>query len=73
MNMPRTKTLAVTEDVWDRLKQMMKKEGAKSMNEILSRLVSRAATVPQSSFGVHKRMNLKYTQDEHEEITRDTH
>ncbi len=71
--MARTKTITVTEDVWDRLKQMMKKEGAKSMNEILSRLVSRWANVPKSSFGVHKRMGLKYTQEEHEEISRDRH
>ncbi len=46
---------------------------AKSMNEILSRLVSRWANVPKSSFGVHKRMGLKSTQEEHEEITRDRH
>lgn len=68
-----TKTIAVTEDVWDRLRQIMRREGAKSMNEVLSRLMERGAGVPQSKFGVHKRTKLKFTQEEHEEITGDRH
>jgi predicted CopG family antitoxin len=69
--MARTKTIAVTEDVWDRLRQMMKRDRAKSMNEALSKLIDRAADIPRSKFGVHKRMKLRFTQEEHEETTRD--
>jgi len=71
--MARTKTIAVTEDVWDRLRQMMRRDGSKSMNELLSKLMERGAGISQSKFGVHKRMKLRFTQEEHEEITADTH
>ena len=71
--MARTKTIAVTEDVWDRLRQMMKRDGSNSMNELLSKLMERGAGIPQSKFGVHKRMKLRFTQEEHEEITADRH
>jgi predicted CopG family antitoxin len=71
--MARTKTIAVTEDVWDRLRQMMKRDGAKSMNDLLSKLMERGMGVPQSKFGVHKRLKLRLTQEEHEEITADKH
>jgi predicted CopG family antitoxin len=71
--MAKSKTIAVTEDVWDRLRQMMEREGAKSMNEVLSKLITRASSVPHSSFGVHKKMKLRFSQEEHEEITRDIH
>jgi predicted CopG family antitoxin len=67
------KTIAVTEDVWDRLKQIMRKEGAKSMNEVLSKLIERGSGIPRSRFGIHKRMKLKFTQEEHDEITANTH
>jgi len=67
------KTIAVTEDVWDRLKQIMRKEGAKSMNEVLSKLIERGSGIPRSRFGIHKRKKLKFTQEEHDEITADTH
>ena len=71
--MGRTKTIAVTEDVWDRLRQVMKRNGAKSMNELLSRLIETGTGTPQSKFGVHKKMKLRFTQEEHEEITADRH
>lgn len=70
--MARTKTIAVTEDVWDRLRQVMRRNGAKSMNELLSRLIETGTGTPQSKFGVHKK-KLRFTQEEHEEITADRH
>jgi predicted CopG family antitoxin len=71
--MGRTKTIAVTEDVWARLRQVMRRNGAKSMNELLSRLIETGTGTPQSKFGVHKKMKLRITQEEHEEITPDRH
>lgn len=70
-----TKTIAVSEPVWDRLKAMMKKERARSMNEVVAKLLEEAAGVPTSRFGVHKRLKvrLRLTQREHEEITKDLH
>ncbi|MEM2106847.1 MAG: hypothetical protein QXV46_03445 [Candidatus Bathyarchaeia archaeon] len=49
----------------------MKREKAKSMNEVVAKLLEETSRMPQSRFGVHK--NLKFTQEEHEEITRNLH
>jgi hypothetical protein len=51
----------------------MKKERAKSLNEVVAKLLEEARGVPSSRFGVHKRLRVRLTQQEHEEITRDTH
>jgi len=68
-----TKTIAVSEPVWERLKDMMKRERAKSLNEVVARLLEEASGLPSSRFGVHKRLRVKLTQQEHEEITKDVH
>jgi predicted CopG family antitoxin len=68
-----TKTIAISEPVWERLKDLMKKERARSMNEVVARLLEEASGVPSSRFGVHKRVKLRFTQREHEEITKDIH
>jgi hypothetical protein len=51
----------------------MKKERAKSLNEVVAKLLEEARGVPSSRFGVHKRLKARLTQQEHEEITRDVH
>lgn len=68
-----TKTIAVSESVWERLKEIMKREQAKSFNDVLARLIERGTGTSTSRFGVHKRLRLRFTQAEHEEITRDIH
>jgi len=68
-----TKTIAVSESVWERLKEIMKRERARSLNEVVARLLVEASGAPSSRFGVHKRLRLRLTQAEHEEITRDLH
>jgi predicted CopG family antitoxin len=73
VSMAGTKTIAVTEAVWERLKELMKREHAGSMNEVVSKLVEKAARVPSSRFGAHKRLKIVLTQEEHEEITADAH
>lgn len=71
--MTSTKTIAVSEQVWERLKDLMKKERARSLNEVVARLLEEASGIPSSRFGVHKRLKARLTQREHEEITRDVH
>jgi predicted CopG family antitoxin len=68
-----TKTIAVSEPVWERLKDLMKKERAKSLNEVVAKLLEEARGVPSSRFGVHKRLRARFAHEQHEEITRDTH
>ena len=68
-----TKTIAVTEAVWERLKEIMKREHAGSMNQVVAKLVEKATRVPPSKFGAHKRLKVRLTQEEHEDITADVH
>jgi len=68
-----TKTIAVSEQVWERLKDLRKKERARSLSEVVAKLLEEATGVPSSRFGVHKRLKVRLTQQEHEEITRDVH
>lgn len=49
--MARKKTIAVTETVWEKLKEIMRRERATSMNEVNGRLVERGAGVPPTKFG----------------------
>ena len=65
------KTIAVDERVWRRLKEMMKEEEASSLGEVIARLIEKRKGVPASMFGVDSGRNLRFTQREHEEITRD--
>lgn len=71
--MARTKTIAVTETVWEKLKEIMRKEHAGSMSEVIARLVERGTRVPSTKFGVHRNLKIRLTQEEHEEITSNLH
>ena len=71
--MTSTKTIAVSEPVWERLKDMMKRERARNLNEVVAKLLEEASGVPSSRFGVHKKLKVRLSQQEHEEITRDAH
>jgi hypothetical protein len=51
----------------------MKREQARSLSEVVARLLEETSGVPSSRFGVHKRLKVKFTQEEHEEITKDLH
>ena len=66
-----SKTIAVDERVWRRLKEMMKEEKASSLGEVVARLIEKRKAVPASMFGVDSGRKLRFTQREHEESTRD--
>lgn len=71
--MTSTKTIAVSESVWERLKDRMRREQARSLNDVVAKLLEDTSGVPSSRFGVHRRLKAKLTQEEHEEITGDLH
>jgi len=54
--MASTKNVAVSERVWQQLKEVMKKEGANSMAEAIARLIETSSGVGGSRFGVHKKV-----------------
>jgi len=66
-----SKTIAVDERVWRRLKEMMNEEKVDSLGEVIARLIEKRKGVPSSMFGVDTGRNLRFSQREHEEITRD--
>jgi len=65
------KTIAVDVRVWRRLKEMMKEEKVNSLGELVARLIEKRKGIPSSMFGIDAGRNIKFTQREHEEITRD--
>ena len=68
-----SKTIAVDERVWRRLKEMMEEEKTDSLGELIARLIEKRKGVPSSMFGIDRGKKLKYTQREHEAFTRDHH
>ena len=66
-----SKTIAVDERVWRRLKEMMTEEKVGSLGEMIAKLIEKHKGVPASMFGVDNGRNVRFTQREHEEITRD--
>jgi len=50
---------------------MMKEEKVNSLGELVARLIEKRKGIPSSMFGIDAGRNIKFTQREHEEITRD--
>jgi predicted CopG family antitoxin len=67
------KTIAVSESTWEKLKKIMEMEKASTFQEVIDRLIEKTSTIPKSMFGVNKQLKLRFTQEEHEEMTRDNH
>lgn len=68
-----TKTVAVRESTWERLKKLMKQENAKDLDELISILIRKSEKLPPSMFGADRELRIKYTQKEHEEFVKDAH
>ena len=68
-----TKTVAVSESTWERLKKLMKQENAKDLDELISILIQKSEKLPLSMFGADRELRIKYTQKEHEEFVKDLH
>jgi len=65
------KTIAVSESTWERLKKLMKKEKARDLDELISILIQKSEEIPSSMFGIDRKLNIKYRQEEHEEFVKD--
>jgi predicted CopG family antitoxin len=68
-----TKTVAVREETWEKMKKMLKAEDAKSFDELIGKLIDKSQRVSSSIFGVDRNRNVRLTLREHEEFTRDAH
>ncbi len=68
-----TKTVAVSESTWQRLRRLMKQEHAKDLDELINRLIQKSEKIPSSMFGLDGKLHIKYTEREHEEFGKDLH
>jgi predicted CopG family antitoxin len=57
-----SKTIALDERVWRRLKEMRNEEKVDSLGEVIARLIEKRKGVPPSMFGVDTGRNVKLTQ-----------
>lgn len=68
-----SKTISVSQITWKKLKDLIKEEKARDFDHLINILLERAQQVQKSMFGVDANLKIKFTQEEHEEITRDSH
>jgi len=68
-----SKTISVSQDTWRKLKDLIKEEKAEDFDHLINMLLERSQQVQRSMFGVDASCQISFTQEEHEEITEDTH
>ncbi len=67
------KTLAVREDTWERMKKLVDSGEASTFDELIRKMMDRSLQIPPTMFGVDRKLKLRLTLREHEQITRDAH
>jgi N-methylhydantoinase B/oxoprolinase/acetone carboxylase alpha subunit len=65
-----TTTIAVKESTRDKLRRIMKEEGAQSLDQTINFLMEKAERVPKSMFGADKPKAIQLSSHEHEEFQR---
>ena len=65
-----TTTIAVKQSTRDKLRRIMKEEGARSLDQAINSLMEKAERVPKSMFGVDKSKSIRFSRREHEEFQR---
>ena len=63
-------TIAVKESTRDKLRRIMKEEGAHSLDQAINALMEKAEQVPKSMFGVDRTKAIRLSKREHEEFQR---
>ncbi len=67
------KTLAVREDTWERMRKLLDSGEAKTFDELIRMMMDRSLRIPPSMFGADRKLRVRLTLREHEQITKDTH
>ena len=65
-----TTTIAVRESTRDKLRRMMKEEGARSLDQTINSLMEKAERIPSTMFGADKARAVRLSRREHEEFQR---
>jgi hypothetical protein len=65
-----TTTIAVKESTRDRLRRIMKEEGAQSLDQTINVLIEKAEHLPKSMFGVDRSRPVHLSKREHQEFQR---
>jgi len=61
-----TTTIAVKEATVEKLKRLMKARQTETLDQTINSLIATAEGVPQSMFGVDRRIHVRLTKSEHE-------
>jgi predicted CopG family antitoxin len=65
-----TKTIALSEATWEKLKRIKEIERASTFPEVIEKLIQKTSDMPKSMFGIDKRLK-PLTQKEHKEFLKD--
>jgi hypothetical protein len=65
-----TTTIAVKESTRDKLRRIMKAEGAKSLDQTINSIMERSERIPKTMFGVDRPKAIRLSGREHEEFQR---
>jgi hypothetical protein len=65
-----TTTIAVKESTRDKLRRIMKEEGAQSLDQTINSLIEKAERIPKSMFGADRSKAIRLSSREHEEFQR---
>jgi len=65
-----TTTIAVRESTRDKLRRIMKEEGAQSLDQAINSLIEKTEHLPKSMFGADRSKSIHLTRREHEEFQR---
>ncbi len=63
-----TTTIAVREATRDKLRRMMREEGARSLDQAINSLMERAERMPKSMFGADSSKPIHLSEREHDEF-----
>ena len=67
------KTVAVNVETWERMRKLLDSGEARTLDELIRRLMDQSLRLPESMFGVDRKLGIRVTKKEHEEITEDVH
>ena len=67
------KTVAVNVETWERMRKLLDSGEARTFDELIRRLMDQSLRLPESMFGVDRKLGIRVTKKEHEEITEDVH
>ena len=68
-----SKTVAIKELTWEKLKRLMNEERAETFDELINKLIEKSEETPRSMFAIDRKRKLILTREEHERFSEEVH